>query len=50
MHKVESESVFLVFFVMFSALFFPLFIIRKEGIGMLGHIVYLGKNQLFGKI
>ena len=36
MHKVESESVFLVFFVMFSALFFPLFIIRKEGIGCSG--------------
>ena len=43
MHKVEIEGVFLVFFVMFSALFFPLLIIRKEGIGMLGHIIYLGK-------
>lgn len=50
MYKIEIEGVFLVFFVMFSTLFFPLLIIRKEGIGMLGHIVYLGKYQLIGKI
>lgn len=49
MHKVEIEGVFLVFFVMFSTLFLPLLIIRKEGIGMLGHIINLSKYQLIGE-